>query len=440
MSTAGAIASGVVFCELLPDESIHKRPVGQYFFREDSAKLLRGLVLDAARHVGQLVPSLATFDRAELFYRDGVLAGTRVSGKYAVGANRGNKIEWRDWSTPEAPKFTFSNERDIGVNPSDAGRAYIAVSNTNTGVLVKWDLSTQYVRGKQTAKDRSRQGYTFLFPEKVNIDPDLLTSLKVPGTTAIINMVRHLEPESLPSLFLPKPPTNSGKLLMVKVSDDHRMLLYLADHARVEYDLARTYALSKTCSQEKLAECAAEGDLTPEQAKVVWVRRGFSEQAVFVREGLEEIGERNDVALRDVFETTLGSTLYQGVLTNWIPRGLWKKEKPVVMMQPILRQELRNLKKAVGTRGRGRRRQTAEEKTELREKHEIEILFAVMKVCEAARTSGADEFDAEDLVTKDTVAKEMRKSVATLYRWLNDSRLDFDRIKSNSLRREYSRK
>ena len=440
MSTAGAIASGVVFCELLPDESVHKRPVGQYFFREDSAKLLRGLVLDAARYLGQHVPDLATFDRAELFYRDGVLAGARVSGRYAVGANGRNEIEWRDWSTPEPPKFTFANGHDIEVDPSDPGGGYVAVSNTNAGVLVKWDLSTQYVRGKQTAKDRSRQGYRFLFPEKVNINPDLLTSLKVPGTSAIINMVWNLEPESFPSLFLPKPPVNSGKLLIVKVSDDHRMLLYLADQTRVEYDLALTYALNTTCSQEKLAEFAAERGLTPEEAKVVWVRRGFSEQAVFVREGLEVIGERNDMALRDVFETTLGSTLYQGVMTNWLPLRRGKKEKPVVMLQPILRQELRNLKKAVGTRGRGRRKLTAEEKAELREKHEIKILFAVMDVCKAARKSGADEFKAEDMVTKGTVARKMRKSVSTLYRWLNDSGLDFDRIKSDSLRQEYSRK
>jgi hypothetical protein len=133
-----------------------------------------------------------------------VLAGIRVDGKYPVGTSDEGEIEKRRWSTPEGPQFTLLNDHGIVIDPSDEGGAYVAALNMSFGVLVRWDLSTQYDQGEMTAGDLNRQCHKLLFPEEVNLDPDEIPSLQVPDTLVIRTKARHLEAESLHLMFVPR--------------------------------------------------------------------------------------------------------------------------------------------------------------------------------------------------------------------------------------------
>ena len=435
-----AIASGVTFYERLPDRTARKRPHGQFFFQQEGAELVRRLVLGAAHHLGHRVPSLSFFDRAELFYRDGALAEVRIDGEYVVGMNNVGEVVKNPWSTPEGPKFTVSGEHGIVMNPSDEGGAYIAVLNKSIGTLVRWDLSAQYGPEDLTAEDITRRHFMFPTPEEVNLDLDDSTSLRIPGTPEIRRRVRYLQADSLHLALLPEIPAGAGELLVVKASDEHRMLLYIAGKARVEYELARIYALKQSCTQEQLEEFAAASGRSVEEAKVLWVRQGLSEQVAFVRDGLEAIHEMNDKVLWDAFETTHGSSLYEAVFANWIPLRSVKKEKPEAILEPVIRQVTNNLKKSLGARGRGRSRRTIKEKAEVCAERERAIRNAVLKVCETAKKAKADVVAAEDLMTPPAVAKKMKRSAATLYRWLGACDLDFEQIKGDCLRQVFSRR
>lgn len=435
-----AITSGVIFYERLRDKAVRKCPHGQTFFQQEGAELVRKLVLGAAHHLGHPVPSLSFFERAELFYMDGVLAEVRVAGEYVIGMNKEGEVEKRAWSTPEGPKFTVSGEQGIVMSPSDEGGAYVAVLNKSVGTLIRWDLSAQYGREELTAEDITRRRFMFPTSEAVNLDSDDSTSLRIPGTPEIRRRVRDLEADSLHLALLPEAPAGAGELLVVKASDEHRMLLYIAGKARVEYELARTYALKQSCTQEQLEEFAAASGRSVEEAKVLWVRQGFSEQAAFVRDGLEAIHEMNDNVLWDAFETTHGSGLYEAVFANWIPLRSVKNEKPEAILEPVIRQVTKNFKKSVGARGRGRSKRTAKETSEVLATRERELRAAVMKVCEAARNSGANVVAAEDMVTPPAVADELDVHVATLHKWRRDCGLVFADIKRDCLRRVFPRK
>lgn len=435
-----AITSGVIFYERLRDKAVRKCPHGQFFFQQEGAELVRKLVLGAAHHLGHPMPSLSFFERAELFYMDGVLAEVRVAGEYVVGMNKGGEVVKSPWSTPEGPKFTVSGEHGIVMNSSDEDGAYVAVLNKSVGVLVRWDLSAQYGREELTAEDFTRRRFMFLTSEEVNLDLDDSTSLRIPGTPEIRRRVRYLQADSLHLALLPQIPAGAGELLVVKASDEHRMLLYIAGKARVEYELARIYALKQSCTQEQLEEFAAASGRSVEEAKVLWVRQGLSEQVAFVRDGLEAIHEMNDKVLWDAFETTHGSSLYEAVFANWIPLRSVKKEKPETILEPVIRQVTNNLKKSLGARGRGRSRRTIKEKAEVCAERERAIRNAVLKVCETAKKAKADVVAAEDLMTPPAVAKKMKRSASTLYRWLGACELDFEQIKGDCLRQVFSRR
>lgn len=430
-----AISSCVVFCERQPDGTLYKHPRGQVFFNFDHARPIQRLVLGAARHIGHHVPDLSLFERAELFYREGVLTGTRIYGQYAVGVNDEGGLEVRDWATPEKPKFSFTGKRGIKPDPSDGGESYVAVLNKGVGTMVRWDLSSQYGSGVWSEADEARHLHQFLLmsgadkPRPEGVNPNEMSAAE------IRDKIRGLEPESLHRTLLPEPLGISRELLAVKASDSHRALIYLIDKSRVEYDLAMIYALAQRCDRQQLEELALARGLPYESAKVVWVRGRLTEQAVFVRENIEQIYERNGKTLQDVMNNTLGVGIYQSALADWVPLNSVKMKDAKEMKTPLLRREVESAKMRLGFPGRGRRRRTDKERKDLRATREREIREAVTAICAEAKAKEMNVMEAEDMLTPATVAERMGKHVSTLYRWLSSSGLDFDAVRNDCLRR-----
>lgn len=434
-SNSEAVSSCGVFCERRPDGTLYKCPRGQVFFNSDHAGPIQKLVLGAARNMGHHVPDLSLFERAELFYKEGVLAGVRICGQYAVGVNEEGGLEVRDWATPERPKFTFTGKRGIKPDPSDGGESYVAVLNKGLGAMVRWDLSSQYGREVWSEADEARHLQQFLLvsgqdqPRPEGINPHEVS------TAEIRDRIRGVEPESLHRALLPEPLANARELLAVKVSDSHRALIYLIDKSRVEYDLAMIYALAQHCDRQQLEGLAGARGLTLERAKVVWVRGRLTEQAVFVRECVEEIHERNGKTLQDVFSNTLGVGVYQSAFADWVPLSSVKVKDAKEVKAPLLRREIESAKMRLGFPGRGRRRRTDKERKDLRATRERAIREAVTSLCEEAKAERMNEVEAEDMLTPAAVAGRMEKHVSTLYRWLSSSGLDFDAVRNDCLRR-----
>lgn len=235
-----AISSGVIFYERLPDGTQRKCPRGQIFIRSDHARPIRRLVLQAARHLGWHVPSVSAFDRAELFYRNDALIEMRVDGKYVAGMNEGGGIEIGYWSTPEAPEFTNSGRYSIRMNPADEAKPYVAVINRSIGIVVSWDLSSQYTLDELTEADAAGCRLTFPLSEWVSEnDPDG-SDLEVVSASAIKEERRWLKAKSFFKTLLPEPRFGLNELLIVDAGNKHRLSIYVVDKAEVESELIMT--------------------------------------------------------------------------------------------------------------------------------------------------------------------------------------------------------
>jgi hypothetical protein len=235
-----AISSGVIFYERLPDGTQCKCPRGQIFLGSDHARPIRRLVLHAARHLGWQVPSMSAFDRAELFYRNDALVEMRVDGKYVERMNEGGGIEIGYWSTPEAPEFTYSGGHSIRMNPADEAKSYVAVINRSIGIVVNWDLSSQYALDELTEADAAGSRFIFPLSEWVNQNGPGGSSPKVVSASAIKEERRWLSAKYFLKTLLPEPRLGSNELLMVDAGDKHRLSIYVVDKAEIKSELIMT--------------------------------------------------------------------------------------------------------------------------------------------------------------------------------------------------------
>jgi hypothetical protein len=183
---------------------------------------------------------VSAFDRAELFYRNDALIEMRVDGKYVVGMNEGGGIEIGYWSTPEAPKFTHSGGHSIQMNPADEAKSYVAVINRSIGIIVSWNLSSQYAPDELTEADAASCRLTFPLSEWVNQNGPGGPSPEVTSASAIKEERRRVRAKSLFKTLLPKPPVGLNELLLVDVGDEHRLTIYMVDKAEVESELMMT--------------------------------------------------------------------------------------------------------------------------------------------------------------------------------------------------------
>lgn len=429
-----AISSCAIFYERLPNQTDYKCPRGQCFFEASRARPIQKLVIGAARHLGHHIPDLSFFQKAELFYQHDTLVEARVYGHYAIGINDEGGLEVKDWTTPEKPLFTFNAKHGIRPDPSDKGKAYIAVFNRGIGALVRWNLSSQYGRERRSEADHLESRPAFRLRKEVQHDPEPLNRNEV-SASEIRKRVQNLDPDSLYRVLLPEQPINAHELMSIKLSDPHRMLLYLVDKSRVEYDLAMLFARSQSCDRKLLDEFVALRGVTVEQAKVLWARQQLTEQAVFVRDTLAQLHEKNGKTLVDVFEQTLGQSLYQAAFAEWTPLYSKKLKDVKEIKKPLLRQEIESAKKRLGLPGRGRRSRTGKELKDLRASRERLIRDAVVKLSKEAKRLKKNVVVAEDMMTPQAVAAKIGKHVSTLYRWLRKYDLDFADIRNDGLRR-----
>lgn len=235
-----AIASGIIFYERLPDGTQYKCPRGQISLGSEHASPIRRLILQAAQHLGWQVPSVSAFDRAELFYQDDALIEMRVDGKYVVEMNEGGGIEIGYWSTPEAPKFTHSGGNNIRMNPADTAKSYVAVINRSIGIVVNWDLSSQYALDELAQAGATGCRLTFPLSELVDQNRPGVSSPGGMSASAIQEEKRWLKAKSFFKTLLPKPPVGLNELLMVDVGEMHRLSIYVVDKAEVESELMMT--------------------------------------------------------------------------------------------------------------------------------------------------------------------------------------------------------
>lgn len=428
-----AIALSVIFYEYSPDKIPYTIPKGQFLFEPDKARLIQELVIQAAQSLDYDIPPVSFFERSEMFYQDDALIRVRISGKYAVGTNLLGELEVKDWCIPEKPKFTFSKEHGLKLARIDKGKSYIIVLNRSNGTMVWWDFSAQYGHEKYAENDDTRPRLKFLICKEARQTKSESPFPKRVLTAEIKKKVRDLETHSLHLALVPQAPVDSRELLMIKISDPHRLLIYLIDKARVEYDLALRFAQSQRCTQLLIEQCVNERRLSLDQAKLLWVRKLLTEQTVFVRESVESIHEQNWKVLEDVFEISLGGSVYDMMLAEWIPLGHIKEKNPNELKKPILDQEVKKARTRLGMRGKGRIKRTMKEQKGVENNRESKIRNAINDLCTAVEVSKVNVVIAEDMVTPEAVAKRLGMSVKNLYRWLNGCGLKFENLRSQYL-------
>ncbi|MCA1615155.1 MAG: hypothetical protein LC800_13680 [Acidobacteria bacterium] len=248
-----AIASCVIFYERRKDKKLFTCPRGRVFFKPVQMRPLIALVRLAAEHLGFRLPVPSFIERAELLYRNDTLTEVRACGKYVAGLDSSDKPVLRKWHTPVEPKFSLDHGVNLRPGLRDINKSYIAVLNKRQGAGVWWDLSSQYPR-KVFAEGDDRHRFKFLVrreaprSEVADLFPEAV------DTAEVRESVKGLGPEALYRALMPHVPSDSSELLAVKISDPHRILIYLVDKTYVEYQLAARHALKQGCDEKVLAD------------------------------------------------------------------------------------------------------------------------------------------------------------------------------------------
>lgn len=235
--------SGVIFYHHLLDGTRYKWACGQIFLSSEHAQPIRRLVLDAARRLGHRVPSISAFDRAELLFRDQTLVEMRADGKCVVGMNNGGGIEIGYWSTPETPKFTRKGRHIVLTNTADKGNAYIVVVNMISGVIVSWDLSTQYNSGELAAADEVGRYITISMSAGVDEEGDDNSITGGFSAKAVAEERQRRKAKTIFTNLSPKQSLGPDELLVVNASDKQRLWIYLVNAAEFAYE-SRTSGLA----------------------------------------------------------------------------------------------------------------------------------------------------------------------------------------------------
>ncbi len=433
-----AVSPCVIFYKRLDDNSAYKLPKGRMLLPADRDRPILELVYQAADHLGHNFPNLSFVKRAELFYQDGILVEMRVSGKSAIGVNHKDELQVEEWFTPVEPKFSLGQKLKLKMASADVGRAYIAVLHAASGTMVWWDLSTQYRYEKLSDIEEARPGAKILLqPEQSPGKAQRLLSTGAISTSEIRKRVSKLEAETLTQALIPEPPIGDKEFLAIKISEPHKLLVHIVDRDWVEYKLALRYAQGQMCNQHLLEEFATNRGLSLEQAKVTWVHNMLSEQAVFVRESVENIHEQNWEVIRDVFDLTLSEGVYDKALADWVPVRSVKEKDSNELKKPLLKMEIEQAKTRLGMRGKGRAKMAVDERRHVRNERTATIKKAVMDVCLAAKKSRKSVLTAEDYVNTPAVAEKLKKSVSTLYRWLEACGLIFEDLRSDALKKVF---
>jgi len=433
-----AISPCVIFYKRLDDNSAYKLPKGRMLLPADRDRPILELVYQAAEHLGHNFPNLSFVKRAELFYHDDALAEMRVSGRSAIGVNHKDELQLEEWFTPVEPKFSHGQNLKLKMASADAGRAYIVVLHAASGTMVWWDLSTQYRYEKLSDIEEAQPRPKILLqPEQLPGKAEKLISTGETSTSEIRKRVSKLEAETLTQALIPKPPIGNKEFLAIKISEPHKLLVHIVDRAWVEYKLALCYAHGQRCNQQLLEEFATNRGLSLDQAKVTWVHNMLSEQAVFVRENVENIHEQNWEVLRDVFDQSLSEGVYDKALADWVPVKSIKEKDSNELKKPLLKMEIELARTRLGMRGKGRTKMALDERRRVGNERAAVIKKAVMDVCLAAKKSRKNELTAEDYVNKSAVAKKIKISVSTLYRWLKGCDLIFENLRSDALRKVF---
>jgi hypothetical protein len=80
---------------------------------------------------------------------------------------------------------------------------------------------------------------------------------------------------------------------------------------------------------------------------------------------------------------------------------------------------------------------TCDERGKRRNERTTALKKAVIDVCLAAKKSKKKEVRAEDYITVAKVAKMIKKSVSTVYRWLESCGLSFEDLRNDALRQVF---